>query len=220
VVALDSEVNLGHSRVLNVKMPLAGIVAAMAALIGLIAMAMHGFNDRGLRLASELDWRFASFVFFAAAIAGPVGRMLPLDIGKQLRALRRPLVWSFCASYAVFLAALLLPNTLGGVTHADLTAGMTVFSLFGGFIVAVMAFAAGREAVALLGAQAQRALLVVAGGFFWLTYALTGLAHLSGPHRPDAFYGISLCLMILALLLRFADRLVAKLRGNEAIPNA
>ena len=56
----------------------------------------------------------------------------------------------------------------------------------------------------------------MAASFFWLTYALTGLAHLSGPHRPDGFYGLSLSLMILALLLRFADRLWAKLRGTAA----
>ena len=56
--------------------------------------------------------------------------------------------------------------------------------------------------------------MTVAGAFFWLTYALTGLAHISGPHRPDAFYGISLSLMIGVLLLRFADGFTAKLRTH------
>jgi hypothetical protein len=218
VVALDS--GLDTKPILNVKVPLAGIVAAMAALMGLAAMAMHGFDDRGLRLASELDWRFASFIFFAAAIVGPVCRMLPLAICKQSAVLRRQTIWAFCASYGVFLAMTLLPNSLGGVMHTDLTAGMTIFSIFGGFIVAVLAYATGRDAAALVGEPARQALLTVAGGFFWLTYALTGLAHLSGPHRPDAFYGISLSLMIFALLLRFADRFVAKLRGTGvAVPS-
>ena len=218
MVALDS--GLDTKPILNVKVPLAGIVAAMAALVGLTAMAMHGFNHRGLRLASELDWRFASFVFFAAAIVGPICRMLPAGICKQSDALRRQTIWAFCASYGVFLAMTLLPNTLGGVMHTDLTAGMTVFSIFGGFIVAVLAYATGRDAAALVGEPARQALLKVAGGFFWLTYALTGLAHLSGPHRPDAFYGISLSLMIFALLLRFADRFVAKLHETSvAVPS-
>jgi hypothetical protein len=48
--------------------------------------------------------------------------------------------------------------------------------------------------------------------YFWLCYALMGLAHLSHPHRPDGFYGFSLCLMLAALLLRFADRLSSRLR--------
>ena len=76
-----------------------------------------------------------------------------------------------------------------------------------------------RQAAARVGEKSRRALLSVASSFFWLTYALTGLAHLSGPHRPDAFYGVSLSLMIIALLLRFADRFVAKLRGTSAIPS-
>jgi hypothetical protein len=41
--------------------------------------------------------------------------------------------------------------------------------------------------------------------YFWLCYALMALARISGPHRPDAYYGISLCLMVAALLLRYAD---------------
>lgn len=213
MVALDNDLHLASRPILNVKVPLAGLIAAMAALVGLSAMALHGFDDRGLRLASELDWRFASFAFFVAAIAGPLCRVLPFAVCQQSEPLRRQLIWGFCASYGVFLAVTLLPNTLGGVIHEDLTAGMTVFSIFGGFITAVLAYAVSRDAAALVGEPARRALLIVAGGFFWLTYALTGLAHLSGPHRPDAFYGISLSLMILALLLRFADRFVARLRG-------
>jgi hypothetical protein len=218
VVTIDS--GMDARPILNVKVPLAGIIAAIAVLVGLCAMVVHGFDDRGLRLASELDWRFASFVFFAAAVTGPLCRILPLAICKQSGALRRQMIWGFCASYGVFLAMTLLPNTLGGVLHADLTAGMTVFSIFGGAIVAVMAYAASRDAAALVGEPARHALLTVAGGFFWLTYALTGLAHLSGPHRPDGFYGISLSLMILALLLRYADRLIVKLRGTGvAVPS-
>jgi hypothetical protein len=169
-------------------------------------------------LGSELPWRLASLVFFLAAVAGPICRLIPLGICRSLNGLRRQLIWSFCASYGVFLAALLLPNTLGGVSHDDATAGMILFALFGGCAAAVMAYAAGRNAKAQLGEKPRRALLCVAASFFWLTYALTGLAHISGPHRPDAFYGVSLSLMILALLLRFADRFVAKFRGTLAVP--
>jgi hypothetical protein len=215
VVALDSGMD-AHPPILNVKVPLAGIVAAIAAMVGLVAMAMHGFDDRGQRLASELTWRFASFVFFAAAITGPVCRVLPQAVRDQSSALRRQMIWAFCASYGVFLAMTLAPNTLGGVSHADLTASMTVFSIFGGLIVAVLAYATGRDAAALVGDPARQALKTVVGGFFWLTYSLTGLAHLSGPHRPDAFYGVSLSLMIVALLLRFADHFVAKFRETQA----
>jgi hypothetical protein len=214
---MDGSVQPGARPILNIRLPLAGYAGLAAALLGLGVMIAHGFDNDGLRLAGELTWRFASFVFFAAVIAGPLCRLVPFSIGKPLNRVRRQLIWSFCICYAVFLASLLLPNSLGGVTHDDATAGMTLFSLFGGFAVAVMAYAASRQAVALVGERARRALLSVAAAFFWLTYALTGLAHLSGPHRPDAFYGVSLSLMISALLLRFADRLVAKLRGTPSV---
>jgi len=216
VIAIDS--NSAHAApVLKVKIPFFVYVAGAAACLAFATMARFGFDDAGLRLASELDWRFASFVFFAAAAIGPVCRLIPYGPFRQLSGLRRQVIWSFCASYAVFLASMLLPNTLGGVTHDDSSLGMTVFSLFGGGAAAVMAFAATREAAARLGEKARRALLSVAASFFWLTYALTGLAHLSGPHRPDEFYGLSLSLMILALLLRFADRFWAKFRGTSAL---
>jgi hypothetical protein len=209
----------GAGPVLNIKLPPALLCGGAAAVLALGAMASHGFNDAGIRLGGELSWRFASFVFFAAAIGGPLCRLVPLRLCKLPNALRRQLIWSFCLSYSVFLAAILLPNTLGGVTHDDATIGMMLFALFGGGAALVMAYAATRQARVLLGEKARHALLCVAASFFWLTYVLTGLAHLSGPHRPDGYYGLSLCLMILSLLLRFADRFVAKLRGTTMVPS-
>lgn len=212
---IDSGTGVSGRPILNVDMTLPGIIGLATAVLGLGLMVAHGFGQDGVRLGSEWTWRFASFVFFAAAVAGPVCRLVPGL--KGLEAQCRQVIWSFCASYGVFLASLLLPNALGGVTHDETTSGMILFCLFGGGAMAMMAWSAGRGAAERVGEKTRRALLSVSGSFFWLSYALTGLAHLSGPHRPDAFYGISLSLMILALLLRFADRLVAKLRGTLAV---
>jgi len=49
-------------------------------------------------------------------------------------------------------------------------------------------------------------MLGIAAIYFWLCYSLIGLAHISGPHRPDGFYEMSVILMILALLARFTER--------------
>jgi hypothetical protein len=215
VVALDST-HSGTQPIFQVQVPVAAIVAGVTAALSLTLMVRHGFDDAGLRLASEMSWRFASFVFVAAVTVGPVCRLVPFGFCKRLNGLRRQTIWAFCASYGVFLGALLLPNTLGGVIHQDATLGMTLFALFGGGAAVVLAYAASREAGQRLGEKSRRALLSVAASFFWLTYALTGLAHISGPHRPDSFYGLSLSLMIAALLLRFADRFVAKLKGTSA----
>ncbi len=219
MVSIDAGVHSSARQpILNVEMTMPGIVGLFCATLAFGTLVLHGFDGTGVRLAGEVTWRLAAFVFFAAAVAGPVSRLLPLEGMRHLMALRRQLIWSFCVSYGVFLASLLLPNTAGGVSHDDAATGMTLFSIFSGMTAAVMAYAASRQAVALVGDKARRALLSVAASFFWLTYALTGLAHLSGPHRPDAFYGTSLSLMLVALLLRFADRFVAKLRGTEALP--
>jgi hypothetical protein len=47
--------------------------------------------------------------------------------------------------------------------------------------------------------------LATATAYFWLCYSIMALARISGPHRPDAFYGISLSLMVVGLLARYAN---------------
>jgi hypothetical protein len=53
--------------------------------------------------------------------------------------------------------------------------------------------------------------------YFWLCYSLIGLAHISGPHRPDGFYELSVILMVAGLLARFAERYR---RGRHPVPAA
>ena len=43
------------------------------------------------------------------------------------------------------------------------------------------------------------------------------LGFLFGPHRPDAWYGFSLGIMLLALVLRYADRWM---RLKQPVPQA
>jgi hypothetical protein len=58
----------------------------------------------------------------------------------------------------------------------------------------------------IIPAKVRRVLLGTAAGYFWLCYALMGLARIYGPHQPDGFYGVSLSLMVVGLLVRYADR--------------
>ncbi len=216
MVAIDSSIGTDRQPVLNIPLTLSLATGAAALVLGLGTMLLRGFDEAGLRQASEINWRFASFVFAAAAVTGPLCRLIPLPACQALGAQRAQVIWSFCAAYAVYLAILVMPN-VAGLSHDNLTSGMMIFSMFGGGIAAVLAWAAHPASAAQLGAPVQRALLLVAGAFFGLTYALTGLAHLVGPHRPDAFYGTSLSLMILVLLVRFADRFAAQLRGTTTV---
>ena len=220
VVALDNTQVLPVPR-LRLRFSLVGFIATAGALLALITMAMHGFDENALRLGSEMAWRFTFFVFFVALIAGPLGQLLPFAPMQMLASRRRHLLWGFCASFAVYLAVVLIPNTIRPLSlhHEGLTAGMGQFIIFGSLLVAVIAYSITPNAKTFFGEAARRAILTCGIAYFWLTYALTGLSHISGPHRPEVFYGLSVSLMVVALLLRFADRLARKLRMRAPEPD-
>ncbi len=207
--ALTGRAFIGRFRVPRLKLtlgPLVGGIAfvAMALVIG--AILFRGFAENGFRLGSQLAWRFASLVFVAALVAGPLcrlaARIFPTFTSPE--SLGRKLLWGFCASYGVYLLSVFLPNVI------RLSPGATLMVLFGGSVVLVMALTAAPikrlGGKPLIPAKIRRVLLGTAAGYFWLCYALMGLARIYGPNQPDAFYGISLCLMLAGLLVRFADR--------------
>jgi hypothetical protein len=195
--------------------PVWALIGLTAGLLAVSGFAVRGFSDNGMRLGSELAWRFTSLIYFAAITAGPLARLIPSAGLRRLCEERRQLVWGFCAGFGVYLASILLPNTAPLPNRDDLTAGMMLFVLCAGFLAAVIAYAASRPAALFLGAQISRTLVHVGMVTFWLAYAGAGLSHLSGPHRPDIFYGFSLSLMVVALLLRFADCFVAKIKASR-----
>ncbi len=202
------------------RVPLWGLIALAATLVCLGGFAAHGFNENGLRFGNQLAWRFACPVFFAATIAGPVTRIVPWEWLRRAGQERRQLIWGFCASIGVYLASLIVPNTLTptSLDHEGLTAGMVLFVIFGAVLTMVIAYVASPRSN--LGEQSRKTLLGVGMSYFWLAYTLTALSHLSGPHRPDAFYGFSLILMLTALLARFVDNFVTKIRKQEAAPQS
>jgi hypothetical protein len=158
-----------------------------------------------------LAWRYTSLVFFAALVAGPVCRMIA-HFFPQLTpppGLGRKLVWGFCASFGVYLLSVFLPNVI------QLSAGATLMTLFASAVVLVMAATAapikrlGKRGGSIIPEKFRRVLLAIAVIYFWLCYSVMALARISGPHRPDDYYGISLCLMVLGLLARYADRWIS-----------
>jgi hypothetical protein len=205
MVALDNSSLLGHARIPRLRFflsPLAAGIALVAFALVAGTLFLRGFSDNGFRVASQLAWRYASFVFFAVLAAGPACRITArfFCAFKAPADLSRRLVWGFCASYGLFLLLVFLPNVI------DPSAGATLMVLFGGFVALIMALSAAPLAQdRFILEKARRALLVTAAGYFWLCYSIMALARLSGPHRPDAFYGASLILMVAGLLIRYAD---------------
>jgi hypothetical protein len=209
MVALDNTALVGRIRVPRFKLTLGSLVGSIAfgavtLVIG--AILFRGFAENGFRLGSQLAWRYACLVFFAALVAGPLCRLAARFFPNLTppESLGRKLIWGFCASYGVYLLSVFIPNVI------RLSAGATLMVLFGAGVVLVMALTAaplkrlGDKPV--IPAKIRRVLLGIAAGYFWLCYALMGLARIYGPNQPDAFYGISLSLMVTGLLVRFADR--------------
>ena len=217
MVALDNTALFGQVRRLRIPLhlkpltlgPLVAVLGGIALLLVLGAILFRGFSENGFRLGSQLAWRYTSLVFFAALVAGPACR-IAAHFFPQLTpppSLGRKLVWGFCASFGVYLLSVFLPNVI------QLSAGATLMTLFGSGVVLVMAATAapikrlGGEAI--IPEKFRRVLLGVAVIYFWLCYCVMALARISGPHRPDDYYGISLCLMVVGLLARYADRWVS-----------
>jgi hypothetical protein len=208
MVALDNQAFFGQ-RVPHFKLtlgPLVGGIGLGSALLVLGAILMRGFAENGFRLGSQLAWRYASFIFFLALIGGPLCRIAARLFPRLSPPdnLSRRLVWGFCISYGIYLLSVFIPNVI------QPSAGAALMVMFGGGVVLVMAVTAaplarlGRPPV--LPNNIRRVLLGTATIYFWLCYSLMALARISGPHRPDDYYGISLCLMVVGLLVRYADR--------------
>ncbi|HEY4274271.1 MAG TPA: hypothetical protein VGM68_02220 [Rhizomicrobium sp.] len=194
-------------------------IGLLAALLTVSVCVARGFGENGLRLGSEFAWRFTFAIYFLAIVAGPVARLIPVPTLRRLCEERRQLIWGFCASFGVYLLSVALPNLVMpvGPDNEGFTASLILFVLFGIAISGIIAFAARRDAAQILGQSVRVTLLGVGMATFWLTYALGGLARITGPHRPEIFSGLSLSLMILALLLRFADGLTAKFRAPHKL---
>ena len=213
MVALDNTAIFGQRPVSRLRLglglnALVGAIALGAVLLLVGAILSRGFAENGFRLGSQLAWRYTCIAFFVALAAGPVLRLLAhFRPGFEPSNISRKLVWGFCASYGVYLLSVFLPNVI------QLSAGAMLMTVFGSIVVAVMALTAAPlrrlGSAPVMGEKMRRALLGTAAIYFWSCYALMALSRISGPHRHDAFYEISLCLMIAALLLRYADRWVS-----------
>jgi hypothetical protein len=210
LVALDNHAFSGPGRGLKLTLgPLVGAIAILAVLLVLGAILARGFSENGFRLGSQLAWRYASFVFVAALAMGPLCRITAhfFPIFTPPESLSRKLVWGFCAAYGIYLLSVFVPNVI------QLSAGAMLMTVFGSTVVLVMAATAAPLVrlgdAPILPDKVRKVLLGTSAIYFWLCYSLMALARISGPHRPDSFYDISLSLMIVALLLRYADRWLA-----------
>jgi hypothetical protein len=209
MVALDNTALLGKAGRGRLSINpglLIGGIALGAALLVAGTILLNAFDQNGFLQASRLAWRYTALVFFAALVAAPAWRVAArfLPVPEAADDLSRKLIWGFCASYGIYLLSVFVPNVI------RLSAGGMLMVLFGGGVALVMAATVTpfrlEGGIPLAAEHVRRMLLGLATAYFWLCYSVMALARISGPHRPDSWYDISLSLMIIGLLARYADR--------------
>ncbi len=204
MAAIDSDIQslapafqLGRRKT---TLALCGVAAGLAVAIG--TFLLHGRDANAARFAAQTVFRVSGLAFLLFYLAGPVSRLIPSRPTLALARERTGLALAFAGIYTVFLVCAMTPDYFASA-HVPLpTAAFAVFSLL------ILAVILAGERAGLADASwrpALRAMETVGVAYFWMVYAVNDLDHLSGPHRPDGYYGLSLSILVAALLVRFAD---------------
>ena len=129
------------------------VIAITAALVCLGGFAARGFSDNGLRLGSEPVWRFTCLIYFAAIVARPLARLIPWRrFGGFANSAARWCGASAPASVFIWPACWCRTHSpVPDFEHDGLTAGMTIFVVFGAALTLVIAYTASRRAGVFLG---------------------------------------------------------------------
>ena len=179
---------------------LAGTALALATAIG--AFLLHGGDANAMRFATQTVFRASTVAFLLFYLATPLGHLIPSRPTLVLARERIGLSLAFAGMYAVFLVCAVAPDYFAG-THIPLAT--LTFTAFSAIILAVV-LAGERAAHADASWRpALRTMEIIGVAYFWAAYAVNDLDHMSGPHRPDGYYGLSLTILVLALFVRFAD---------------
>lgn len=196
----------------------AGLVPFSAALIaGLLAVASYARSGPdSWANSTDLVLRFATLVFPFALAAGPVLRLFLGPDDWRVGRWSRMMLLAFAGTYAVFILCVLTPYFASGA-HLPLTT--TGFAFFNIFILTVLALTASEHVANVMGDRMLNGINRIAVCYFWIAFAFADVAHLYGPHRPDGFFGFSLSLLVVAVLVRFLDAFVLRVKEHLATSN-
>jgi hypothetical protein len=202
------------SHRLNPRSRVVGLMAGVAAgvLIAWISFLFGGADLNAARGASTEILLAASFVFVAYYVAAPISRLFRSDIGRTIGEERFALAYAFAGMMAVFITCILTPDTVSG---ARIPLPSLTYAVMTVLVGAVFLLSAGNKRAD--GSVTLRTFQSLSSGYFWLLFAFSNLDHMVGPHRPDDNpYGLSLLLLVLALIVRFADAFMLRLKAGAS----
>jgi hypothetical protein len=184
--------------------------AMLAIVLSVIGFLFHGGGQNGARFAANLVLFSSSLVFALYYVAGPLSRLISVPATRALGEGRFALAYGFAGVMAVFIFLVLEPDYVSGartplpsLAYAALTAA----------VAAAFLMSAGSKGAAR--SVTLRSLQSLSCGYFWLVFVFTDMDRMAGPHRPDGiFYGLSLTLLAVAFLIRFADALIARRKAG------
>lgn len=183
------------------KTTLALVGTAAALAVAIVSFLLRGGDQNAARFAALMVFRASSVAFLLYYLAAPMARLVRTGTTLAFARQRTGLALAFVSVYAVFLCCVLVPDYMNGARIALPT---LAFSIFSGAVLAVVIAGEFASRVDAEWRASLRAMECVGVAYFWLIYAIDDLDHISGPHRPDYFYDVSLTVLVLALLVRFA----------------
>jgi hypothetical protein len=186
---------------------IAGTSLVIAGLLALGSFVWKGFTANGLMLAGDLTGRFALLLFIGVLVVQPLRRLLPFGFLRGIGRERAPLILAFAAAMTVSLACLSAPMALMSASQAFASILYSVFTA-GVLFVLVLGTVRGQSRSEEGGIA--RAMQIVAISFFWLSFAFAAVVHLNGVDHPGVWFGLSLGLLVAAVLLTLVDAWLSK----------
>jgi hypothetical protein len=178
---------------------MAGVI--LAVLIAWVSFLARGGDRNSARFAASVVLYASSLAFVAYYIAGPLSRLIHSKATRVLGEERFALAYGFVGMTGVYIACILIPDYM---TSARVSLPTLAYVIFTALVSAVFLLSAGNKRAHK--SVTLRSLQSMSSGYFWLAFAFVDLDRMVGPQRPETNpYGISLLLLVAALMIRFAD---------------
>lgn len=210
MVALDSAfaTDEGHGRTVYTA-PIVLTALAVAVWLAAGTLLFEIGNSFAWRDAAENVSRFSLLIFVAAIVVEPLSRIFRAPFLRGVARERSSLILAFVVvSFVALVCSLALLQQAG----AQMSVAALGYSVLSTGILIVMLFSEHPSTRKRLGGPAWRTMQRIAIAYFWLVFAVTALNHLTAPDVTDRWWGISLLLLITAVLVQFVDRLLSRLR--------